>query len=616
MPHPQYPDTPASDGVPEVELRGVVKRFPGVLACDHVDLAVATGEVHALMGENGAGKSTLMSVLYGLQRPDAGTVLLRGTPHAFTSPLQAIDAGLGMVHQGFKLFPSLTVTENVVYGSEPRRRGLVDRAAARARVAELVERHSLHVPPDARVGDLPVGVQQRVEILKLLYRDARVLILDEPTAVLTPAEADRLLDVVRGLAAAGRTVLLVTHKLHEVMAVSDRVTVLRDGRVTARLDTAATDPAAIAEAMTGRAVDLDRTHPAGRPAATVLDVTGLTVAGPTRGAKPAVDDITLRVHAGEIVGIAGVAGNGQTELVEALAGLRPTAAGRVAVAGTEVASGGGKGASVAHRRRAGLAYVPEDRAEVGAARTAPLADNLALGFHRRAPLAGRGGLLRRAALRAHAAAVIERFGVKAASGAVPIGTLSGGNQQKAILGREITHDAPLLIVEQPTRGVDIGSIENIHARLVEYRDAGHGVLLVSAELSEVLALSDRVLVMYEGRVVADLPRGQADAATVGLAMAGGTADVPAQTRRATPTDARSGAGPADGGEAAAPAQASADTDGTDGTDSTDSTQESAGTQHASTPADAHSAAGLAGDGGAASGASPLSRPIDRGGDHD
>ncbi|MCF2527900.1 ABC transporter ATP-binding protein [Yinghuangia soli] len=512
------PDAPA----PEVELRGIVKRFPGVLACDRVDLAVAAGEVHALMGENGAGKSTLMSVLYGLQRPDAGQILLRGTPHSFTSPLQAIDAGLGMVHQGFKLFPSLSVTENVVYGSEPVRRGLVDRAAARAKVAELVERHGLQVPPDAKVGSLPVGVQQRVEILKLLYRDARVLILDEPTAVLTPAEADRLLEVVRGLAAAGRTVLLVTHKLHEVMAVSDNVTVLRDGRVTARLATAATGPAEIAAAMTGRDVDLDRSHPAGTPGNEVLTVQGLTVPAGSGGAKPLVDAVSLEVRAGEIVGIAGVAGNGQSELVEALAGLRHASAGRVVVAGTEVASGG-KGASVAKRRAAGLAYVPEDRAEVGAARTAPLADNLAMGFHRSAPIAGRGGLLRRSALRAHAARVIERFGVKAASGAVPIGTLSGGNQQKAILGREITHDAPLLIVEQPTRGVDIGSIENIHARLVEYRDAGHGILLVSAELSEVLALSDRVLVMYEGRVVAELPRAEADAQTVGLAMAGGTA---------------------------------------------------------------------------------------------
>jgi len=356
----------------EVEMRGIVRRFPGVLANDRVDLTVETGEVHAVMGENGAGKSTLMSILYGLQRPDAGTIRLRGVEHTFGSPVQAIAAGLGMVHQGFKLFPSLTVTENVVYGSEPTRRGFVDRAGARARVAELVERHGLQVPPDARVEDLPVGVQQRVEILKLLYRDARVLILDEPTAVLTPAEADRLLDVMRGLAASGRTILLVTHKLNEVMAVSDRVTVLRDGRVTARLDTADTNPAEIALAMTGRRVDLDRVHAAGTPAAEVLAVRGLTIA--TKGAdKPVLDDITLSVHAGEIVGIAGVAGNGQSELVEALAGLRP-AIGSVVIAGHEVGT-----ASVEHRRRAGLAYVPEDRGTVGAARDASLADNLAMG---------------------------------------------------------------------------------------------------------------------------------------------------------------------------------------------------------------------------------------------
>ncbi|GCD93685.1 ABC transporter ATP-binding protein [Embleya hyalina] len=500
----------------EVEMRGIVRRFPGVLANDRVDLRVETGEIHAVMGENGAGKSTLMSILYGLQRPDAGRILLRGAEHSFGSPVQAIAAGLGMVHQGFKLFPSLTVTENVVYGDEPTRRGLVDRAAARARVAELVETHGLRVPPDARVADLPVGVQQRVEILKLLYRDARVLILDEPTAVLTPAEADRLLEVIRGLARSGRTVLLVTHKLGEVMAVADRVTVLRDGRVTARLATAETTPAEIALAMTGRRIDLDRTHPAGVPAADVLEVRGLTVSA-GRGAKPLVEDVSLTVRAGEIVGVAGVAGNGQSELVEALAGLRPATEGRVLVAGRDVS-----GASVQRRRAAGLAYVPEDRATVGAARDASLADNLAMGFHRTAPLVTRGGFLRRSAIREHATRVIERFGVKAASPAVTIGTLSGGNQQKAILGREITHDAPLLLVEQPTRGVDIGSIENIHARLVEYRDAGHGVLLVSAELSEILALADRVLVMYEGRVVAELPRAEADPHRIGLAMAGGT----------------------------------------------------------------------------------------------
>ncbi|WP_439674097.1 ABC transporter ATP-binding protein [Embleya sp. MST-111070] len=505
----------------EVEMRGIVRRFPGVLANDRVDLRVETGEIHAVMGENGAGKSTLMSILYGLQRPDAGRILLRGAEHSFGSPVQAIAAGLGMVHQGFKLFPSLTVTENVVYGSEPTRRGLVDRAAARARVAELVETHGLRVPPDARVADLPVGVQQRVEILKLLYRDARVLILDEPTAVLTPAEADRLLEVIRGLARSGRTVLLVTHKLGEVMAVADRVTVLRDGRVTARLATAETTPAEIALAMTGRRIDLDRTHPAGTPAADVLEVRGLTVSA-GRGAKPLVEDVSLTVRAGEIVGVAGVAGNGQSELVEALAGLRPAAEGRVLVAGSDVS-----GASVQRRRAAGLAYVPEDRATVGAARDASLADNLAMGFHRTAPLVARGGFLRRSAIREHATRVIERFGVKAASPAVTIGTLSGGNQQKAILGREITHDAPLLLVEQPTRGVDIGSIENIHARLVEYRDAGHGVLLVSAELSEILALADRVLVMYEGRVVAELPRAEADPHRIGLAMAGGTIEATA-----------------------------------------------------------------------------------------
>ncbi|GAA2111272.1 ABC transporter ATP-binding protein [Actinomadura alba] len=495
----------------EVEMRGIVKHFPGVRANDGIDLTVAPGEIHALMGENGAGKSTLMSILYGMQRPDAGTILIGGREVSFTSPTQAIAAGLGMVHQGFKLFPSLSVTDNVVYGREPRRRGLIDRAAARRKVAELSERFGLGVDPGAPVAELPVGVRQRVEILKLLYRDARVLILDEPTAVLTPAETGALFDVLRGLAAHDRTVLIVTHKLREVMALSDNVTVLRDGRVAARLRTAATTPAEIAEAMTGRAIELDRRYPAGAIGGPVLEVTGLTVRGEGR---PLVDRVSCTVRAGEVVGIAGVAGNGQTELIEALVGLRPPDGGRVTVDGRDVTD-----APVAARRAAGLAYVPEDRAEVGSAPDASIGDNLAMGFHRAEPLTVRG-LLRPAAVRAHARRLIGEFGVKAGDPADPVSTLSGGNHQKVILGREMAHDARLLVVEQPTRGVDIGSIQNIHARLIGYRDAGHAILLVSAELSEIIGLSDRILVMSEGRIATELDRGEADERRLGLAMAG------------------------------------------------------------------------------------------------
>jgi simple sugar transport system ATP-binding protein len=499
---------------PAVELRGIVKRFPGVLANDHVDLTAAAGEIHALMGENGAGKSTLMSILYGLYRPDAGSIAVHGAPLAFSSPAQAIAAGIGMVQQGFALFGELSVTDNVIFGREPTRRGLIDRRAAGTAVAELIEAHRLRLRPRDRVADLPVGARQQVEILKLLYRGAGVLILDEPTAVLTPAETDRLFGVLRGMAAGGRTIMFVSHKLHEVLAVSDTVTVLRDGRVTMSARTREVGTAELATAMTGRSVELDRTYPGGAPGAPALEIHRLTVRGD--GGKPLLDNVSLTVCAGEIVGVAGVAGNGQTELVAAIAGLRAADTGSILLRGKEIGT-----LPVRERRAAGLAHIPEDRSGVGSAPGATLADNLAVGFHRRYPLA-RMGFLRPAAIREHAERIIDGFGVRAGGPAAPMRTLSGGNQQKAILGRELSRDAPVLLVEQPTRGVDIGAIENIHARLAAYRDAGHAVLLVSAELSEILGLSDRVLVMYEGRVVAEFGRGAADVGAIGLAMAGGT----------------------------------------------------------------------------------------------
>ncbi|MFJ8505455.1 ABC transporter ATP-binding protein [Streptomyces avermitilis] len=501
---PPPSDAPAA----AVELRGITKRFPGTLANDAVDLTVRRGEIHALMGENGAGKSTLMSVLYGMERPDAGSIRIDGREVSFADPGAAMAAGLGMVHQSFKLFDSLTVAENVVYAAEPRRFGLVDRPAARRRVRELAEEHGLAVDPDARVGELPVGLRQRVEILKLLHRGAWTLILDEPTAVLTPAEADALFAVLKSLAAEGRTVILVTHKLREVLEGSDHVTVLRDGRVVARLRTAGTTADEIAAAMTGRAVELDRVHAPGTPADVVLGVRGLTT--------DAVREVDLTVRAGEIVGIAGVAGNGQSELVEALAGLRPTAAGQVTLRGEDITH-----ASATERRAKGLAYVPEDRHAVGTAPAASVADNLAMGHHRTS-LSSRG-LLSPAAVRAHALGLVERFGIKAATPEVPASALSGGNLQKLLIGRELAHEAPLLLVEQPTRGVDIGAVQNIHDQLIAYRDAGHAVLLVSAELSEIRGLADRVLVMYEGRVTATYPKDEADERTLGLAMAGAAA---------------------------------------------------------------------------------------------
>jgi len=496
-----------------LEMIDIVKHYPGVCANDHVDLAVERGEIHALMGENGAGKSTLMSILYGLQSPDEGYIRLAGSTLFLRSPLDAIAKGIGMVHQAFKLFESLTVWENVVYRREPRRGVFVDGARARAQVAALAERHGLPIDPKARVANLPVGVRQRLEILKALYRDAQVLILDEPTAVLTPQEVATLFAVLKSLAAAGCTILLVTHKLNEVMAVSDRITVLRDGRVTERLTTAQTNPEEIVRAMTGRPVTLQIPKRRHEPGETRLEVSGLTV---EQHGRRVVDNVSLRVRGGEIVGIAGVAGNGQSELIEAIMGLTPTVTGTVVLDARDITR-----ESVAARRASGLSYIAEDRARTATAATASATDNLAMGFHRAPPLAVKG-LLRLNAMRSWARGLIERFDIKIASENTPVGTLSGGNLQKIVTARELAHNAPVLIAEQPTRGVDVGAVAFIHAELLNELERGHGILLVSAELSEILALADRILVMYEGCIVAEFARADADEATLGLCMAGGS----------------------------------------------------------------------------------------------
>jgi simple sugar transport system ATP-binding protein len=495
-----------------LEMIGIVKRYPGVLANDHIDLALERGEIHAVMGENGAGKSTLMSILYGLQSPDEGFVRLKGTTLFLKSPLDAIAHGIGMVHQAFKLFDSLTVWENVVYRCEPRRGLFIDGARASAEVEELARRHGLPIDPKARVSTLPVGVRQRLEILKALYREAEVLILDEPTAVLTPAEVTTLFAVIKSLAASGCTILLVTHKLNEVMAVSDRITVLRDGRVSERLVTAVTSPDAIVHAMTGRNISLHLPKKARAAGEVQLEARGLVVE--QRGRR-AVDAVSLQVHGGEIVGIAGVAGNGQSELVEALMGLTPITRGTVLVAGREITR-----ESVAAHRAGGLSYIAEDRARTATAAAASATDNLAMGFHRAPPLAVKG-VLQPKAMRTWARGLIDRFDIKIASEDIPVGTLSGGNLQKIVTARELAHNAAVLIAEQPTRGVDAGAIAFIHAELLSERDRGCGILLVSAELSEILALADRILVMYEGRIVAGLASALADEATLGFFMAGG-----------------------------------------------------------------------------------------------
>jgi ABC-type uncharacterized transport system ATPase subunit len=476
------------------------------------------------VGENGAGKSTLMHILHGEIAPDAGSIAIAGKEVRFGSPADAIAAGLGMVHQHFMLFPSLTVAENVVFAAEPRRRWLqlFDRASAHAAVRDLAGRYGLAVDPGARVAELSVGVRQRVEILRLLHRGARVLILDEPTAVLAPAERAGLFAVLGRLRDEGRAIVFITHKLDEVLAVSDRAVVLRSGRVVAEARTADTTAAMLAEAMIGAISGSGLAGPAPaatdeRPAETgvaLLEVADLHVAA--RGAER-VRGVSLAVRPGEIVGIAGVAGNGQGPLVEALVGLRATQRGAVRLHGQDVTA-----APVAARRAAGLAYVPEDRQRTGLALGASVADNLIMGQHRKAR---RRRLLDRHALRQMAGRMVEEFAVRTGGLDQAAAALSGGNQQKLVLARELARAAAssqgtVLLAEQPTRGVDLGAARVVHEALLRHRDAGHGVLLCSADVGELLALADRILVMYEGRILGALDRSEADEATIGRLMAG------------------------------------------------------------------------------------------------
>jgi general nucleoside transport system ATP-binding protein len=496
----------------ELQLTGISKRYPGVIANESVDLTVRSGEVHAIVGENGAGKSTLMSILYGLVVPDEGEILVRDQPVRFRSPQDAMAAGLGMVHQSFQLFPSMTVAENVVYGHEPTGRLLLNRTKARRIVGDLADSFGLGVDPSARCEDLGVGTLQRVEILKALYRDARVLILDEPTAVLTPQERDGLFEVVRQLRDDGRTILFITHKLNEVMVTSDRVTVMRRGQVVSEMEVAATSPEEISVAMTGRSVDTSRRrheNPVGRRLLEVRDLQVADVHGVSR-----VRDLSLSVASGEIVGIAGVTGSGQSELVEAIMGLREATAGQILLGDKDLF-----GLSVSQRRAAGLAYVPEDRQKVGAAGRATAKENLLMGYHRTEPFQRRGWLRRREVAR-HAQQLISDYSIKVSGPEQLVGQLSGGNLQKLVVARELAHQSPVLVVEQPTRGVDVGAIEFIHGQLIAERDAGRGILLISAELWEIMALSTRVLVMFQGTIVAELDPRTTDEAEIGLYMTG------------------------------------------------------------------------------------------------
>ena len=511
---------PAQAGppTPAVSMRGITKRFPGVVANDRVDFEAAHGEVHALLGENGAGKSTLSNILIGLYRPDEGELWLDGRPLELDSPRDALDAGIGMVHQHFRLVEPFTVAENVVLGDHRDvgrgfrfRRGAVEQA-----VGEIGRRYGLQVDPGARIWQLSVGEQQRVEILKVLHREARVLILDEPTAVLTPQEADALFETMRAMAAEGRTVIFISHKLHEVIAVADRVTVLRGGRSVATLPIAGATPRSLAELMVGRDVQATQRVPRAEPPRdeVVLELDGVWADG-DRGSA-AVKDVDLRLRAGEILGIAGVAGNGQRELTETIAGMRRATAGRILVGGAPLPGGDPREAI-----RAGIAHVPEDRLHTGLAAGLPISSNVVLTSYRGRAVT-RGPFLRLGAIRARAVELIRRYDVKAPGPATPVRQLSGGNLQKVVLGREFSSRPRVLVVAAPTRGLDVGAIETVHAYLREAAAGGVAVLLVSEDLDEILALADRVAVMYEGRVVDVVDAEGADVAEIGLAMAGGS----------------------------------------------------------------------------------------------
>ena len=495
-----------------VELLDITKRFPDVVANDGVTVRLEEGAIHAIIGENGAGKSTLMSILYGLHQPDAGRIVVRGEHVTIPDPSRAIALRLGMVHQHFMLVPSLTVAENVILGRAPTKRGLTDIRTAEASLVELSDRYGMAIEPGARVRDLSVGILQRVEILKALYRGADVLILDEPTAVLTPQESFALFDTLRALAAQGKTIVFISHKLKEVLAVSQRVTVMRAGRVTGELETADTDQRELARLMVGREVILHVDKEPPRPRDVVLELQGVDAIDDRR--LPALRDITLQVRGGTVLGIAGVEGNGQTELVEVITGLRPATGGRIALNGQDIT-----GRSPRELREAGLAHIPEDRLERGVSVDASVEENLILDTFYRPPLSRRGWLVR-SAIRDYARRLITDYEIATPDAETRTGSLSGGNMQKIVVAREIAGTPPLLIAAQPTRGVDVGAIEYIHRRIVELRDQGSAVLLVSAELDEILSLSDEVAVLYEGRIVSIQPRGEVDELELGLRMAG------------------------------------------------------------------------------------------------
>ncbi|HUI88897.1 MAG TPA: ABC transporter ATP-binding protein [Anaerolineales bacterium] len=496
-----------------LELRGITKAFPGVLANDHIDLQLEEGGILALLGENGAGKTTLMNILYGLYKPDAGEILIRGGKAEIHGPNDAIAHGIGMVHQHFMLIPVMTVSENVMLGVESTRNGVIlDKAKVAARIREISEQYNLEVDPDTYVKDLPVGIQQRVEIIKVLYREANILILDEPTAVLTPQEVESLFRILKTLIAKGKSIIFITHKLKEVMAIADTITVLRAGRSVGTVLPKDVNPQKLASMMVGRDVNLVVHKNPPQPKEVALEVKNLFVRDERKNL--AVNGISFDVHKGEVLGIAGVQGNGQTELVYALTGLLPFEGGEVRVLGKIMRSPTPR--QILER---GVAHVPEDRQRHGLVMSFPIYDNLVLCNYYLPPFA-RGLSLQQSVIVSNGENLIKQFDIRAPGGQVAVSTLSGGNQQKVIVAREFSRAIQLLIASQPTRGLDVGSIEYIHSRIIEKRDAGTAVLVVSSELDEIMALSDRIAVMYRGQIMEVVEGVKASKEYVGLLMAG------------------------------------------------------------------------------------------------
>jgi len=498
---------------PILELRGITKRFPGVLANDQINLTLNKGEIHALLGENGAGKSTLMNILYGLYDPDEGEIIVNGKEINVTSPRDAIKSGIGMVHQHFMLVPVFTVTENVMLGDETTHLGgFLDRKSSAARIREISNKYSLEVDPTSYVRDLPVGVQQRVEIIKLLYREADILILDEPTAVLTPQEVDELFTIMRSLVKGGKSIIFITHKLREVLTFADRITVIRGGKVVGTTTPKETDQNQLAAMMVGRDVSFEVDKNPAHVKDSILEVKDLVVLDDLN--HVAVKNVSFNVHAGEILGVAGVQGNGQTELVKAITGLSHPVEGKLTLQGKDI-----KKASPRTITELGSAHIPEDRQKDGLVLSETIANNLVLNTYYLNPFAS-GVFIQEDAVLNNAENIIDNFDVRTPSPLIPVGSLSGGNQQKVIVGREFSRPINFLVASQPTRGLDVGSIEYIHKRLLEKRDEGCAILMVSTELDEVLELSDRIAVMFDGEIIAIVDAEGATKEQIGLLMAG------------------------------------------------------------------------------------------------